>query len=106
MSFACRGVCVSVCECVDSKSVLLSGKRRRAKTIIRPRPHIHEPQKYIKRQMDGWRGKEMMDRWMDSDGLMGEWKDGYVIKQRLENAHCRFQKVRISVFTVQLFQSF
>lgn len=43
---------------------------------------------------------------MDSDGLMGEWKDRYVIKQRLENVHCRFQKVGISVFTVQLSQSF
>lgn len=72
MGFACRGVCVSMCEYVDSKSVVLSGKRRREKSIIRPRPHIHEPQKYIKRQMDGWRGREMMDRWMGGF----RWTDG------------------------------
>lgn len=60
------GVCVSVCECRQQECVTACSGRR-AKTIIRPRPHIHEPQKYIKRQMDGWRGKEMMDRWMDSD---------------------------------------
>lgn len=31
--------------------------------------------------------------------------DRFVMKQRLQNVHCRFQKGRISVSTVQLFQS-
>lgn len=31
MSFACRGVCVSVCECVDSKSVVTVREKEEGK---------------------------------------------------------------------------
>lgn len=52
----------------------------------------------IERQTDGR---------MDMDGGMDGWKEGWVCgKANMHNVHCRFQAVRIGVFTVQFFQPF